>query len=67
VPAGSIAIANAQTAVYPFDISGGWNVIGRTPLKVFDVARDPAALFAPGMIVRFVPIPSAEFERLSEP
>jgi KipI family sensor histidine kinase inhibitor len=67
VPAGSIAIANAQTAVYPFDISGGWNVIGRTPLKVFDVARDPAALFAPGMIVRFVPIPSAEFERLSKP
>lgn len=63
VPAGSIAIANAQTAVYPFEISGGWNVIGRTPLKVFDVTRDPAALFTPGMRVRFVAIARAEYER----
>ena len=65
VPAGSIAIANEQTAVYPFEIAGGWNVIGRTPLKVFNAARIPAALFAPGMIVHFVPITRAEFERLS--
>jgi KipI family sensor histidine kinase inhibitor len=63
VPAGSIAIANAQTAVYPFEISGGWNVIGRTPLKVFDAARSPAALFKPGMSVRFVAIARAEYER----
>lgn len=63
VAAGSIAIANAQTAVYPFEISGGWNVIGRTPLRVFDVTREPAALFAPGMEVRFVAITRAEFER----
>jgi len=63
VPAGSIAIANAQTAVYPFEISGGWNVIGRTPLRVFDVTREPAALFAPGMLVRFVAITRAEFEQ----
>lgn len=63
VPAGSIAIANAQTAVYPFEISGGWNVIGRTPLRVFDVMREPAALFAPGMLVRFVAITRAEFEQ----
>jgi KipI family sensor histidine kinase inhibitor len=63
VPAGSIAIANAQTAVYPFEISGGWNVIGRTPLRVFDVTRDPAALFTPGMSVRFVAIARAEYER----
>jgi len=65
VPAGSVAIANEQTAVYPFEISGGWNVIGRTPLRVFDATRIPAALFAPGMIVRFTPIPRAEYERLS--
>jgi len=63
VPAGSIAIANAQTAVYPFEISGGWNVIGRTPLKVFDVTREPAALFTPGMNVRFAVIDRAEYER----
>ncbi|MBE0625332.1 MAG: 5-oxoprolinase subunit PxpB [Burkholderiales bacterium] len=67
VPAGSVAIANAQTAVYPFEISGGWNVIGRTPLRVFDVARDPAALFAPGMSVRFVAISRAEYERRCAP
>jgi inhibitor of KinA len=63
VPAGSIAIANAQTAVYPFEISGGWNVIGRTPLRVFDVGREPAALFAPGMSVRFVAIAREDYER----
>lgn len=67
VPAGSIAIANAQTAVYPFEISGGWNVIGRTPLKVFDVAREPAALFEPGMTVRFVAITRAEYEKRRSP
>ncbi len=62
VPAGSVAIANEQTAVYPFTISGGWNVVGRTPLTLFDVGRNPAALFAPGMKVRFVPITRGEFE-----
>lgn len=67
VPAGSVAIANAQTAVYPFEISGGWNVIGRTPLRVFDVTRSPAALFAPGMEVRFVAITRAEYERRRAP
>ena len=67
VPAGSVAIANAQTAVYPFEISGGWNVIGRTPLRVFDVEREPAALFAPGMNVRFVVIDRAEYERRCRP
>lgn len=67
VPAGSIAIANVQTAVYPFEISGGWNVIGRTPLKVFDVARQPAALFTPGLRVRFVAIDRAEYERQCRP
>jgi inhibitor of KinA len=64
LPAGSIAIANAQTAVYPFEIAGGWNVIGRTPLAVFDPARDPPSLLAPGDRVRFVPISRSDFERL---
>jgi KipI family sensor histidine kinase inhibitor len=64
LPAGSIAIANAQTAVYPFEIAGGWNVIGRTPLAVFDPARDPPSLFAPGDRVRFLPVSRSEFERL---
>lgn len=63
VPAGAVAIANAQTAVYSFETPGGWNVIGRTPLRLFDPKRDPASVFAPGDRVRFVPITLADFER----
>jgi len=64
VPAGSIAIANAQTVVYPFEIAGGWSVIGRTPLRVFDAQRTPPALLLPGDRVRFAPIARAEYQRL---
>ena len=64
VPAGSVAIANEQTVVYPYAISGGWNVIGRTPLVVFDATRDPPSLFAAGDRVRFRPIARPEFEKL---
>ena len=62
MPKGAVAIANAQTAVYPYETPGGWNIIGRTPLTVFDPARDPASLFAPGDRVRFSAISRAEFE-----
>jgi KipI family sensor histidine kinase inhibitor len=65
VEAGSIAIANAQTVVYPFTIPGGWNVIGRTPLRVFDAARDPPALLAPGDRVAFVPISLTRYQELA--
>jgi KipI family sensor histidine kinase inhibitor len=64
MPAGSVAIANAQTTVYPYETPGGWSIIGRTPLTVFDPARDPASLFAPGDRVRFIPIGRDEFEKL---
>ncbi len=66
VPRGSVAIANAQTAVYPYETPGGWSVIGRTPLTVFDPARDPPSLFAPGDRVRFIPIGRDEYGKLSE-
>jgi len=65
VPAGSIAIANQQTSVYPFAIPGGWNVIGRTPLVLFDAHRAQPSLFAPRDRVRFVPISREQFERQS--
>ena len=55
VPAGAVAIAGAQTAVYPFATPGGWHLIGRTELTLFDPRRDPAALLAVGARVRFVP------------
>ncbi len=64
VTAGSVAIANTQSVVYPFTISGGWSIIGRSPLRVFDAARDPPALMAPGDRVKFTAIDRAEFDEL---
>lgn len=56
VAAGSVGIAGRQTGVYPVDSPGGWQIIGRTPLTIFDAGRSPAALFAAGDSVRFVPV-----------
>jgi KipI family sensor histidine kinase inhibitor len=53
VPAGSVAIAAAQTGIYPLDTPGGWHIIGTTSVTMFDPARDPPALFAAGDAVRF--------------
>ncbi len=54
VPAGSVGIAGNQTGVYPLDSPGGWQIIGRTGLKMWDVVREPPALLAPGHTVKFV-------------
>lgn len=64
VPPGSVGIAGAQTGVYPYASPGGWQLIGRTPLVMFDPARATPALLAPGDTVRFVPMTDAEWERL---
>ena len=56
VPAGSVAIGGAQTAVYPTETPGGWRLIGRTDARLWDVARDEPALIRPGDRVRFVPL-----------
>jgi len=61
VPAGSVAIGGAQTGIYPSELPGGWQLIGRTPLVLFDVKRDPPSLLLPGDRVRFVAIDAAEF------
>jgi KipI family sensor histidine kinase inhibitor len=53
VPAGSIALAGQFTGVYPRESPGGWQLIGRTEVPVFDLSRDPAALLRPGNRVRF--------------
>jgi KipI family sensor histidine kinase inhibitor len=55
VPAGSVGIAAEQTGVYPMETPGGWQLIGRTNLRMFDPDREPASLLAPGDLVRFVP------------
>ncbi len=54
VPAGSVAIAGAQSGIYPFDSPGGWHIVGHTALRMFDPDRDPAALLQPGDAVRFI-------------
>ncbi len=61
VPAGSVAIGGAQTGIYPRELPGGWQIIGRTPLALFDASRDPPALLAPGQRVRFVAIDAQAF------
>ncbi len=62
VAAGSVAIGGAQTGIYPQVSPGGWNVIGRTPRRLFAVQRHPLALLAMGDEVRFRAITRAEFE-----
>lgn len=61
VAPGAVAIANDQTVVYPYAISGGWSIIGRTPVAVFDAAREKPSLFSAGDRVRFVPISAEVF------
>jgi len=64
VPAGSVAIGGAQTGIYPRELPGGWHLIGRTPLVLFDAARAPPALLAPGQAVRLCPIDATRFAAL---
>ncbi len=61
VPVGSVALADRQTAVYPIATPGGWNLIGRTPMTMFDRSRPQLCPVATGDRVRFVPISRAEF------
>jgi len=64
VAAGSVAIADRQTAVYPAASPGGWHLLGNCPIPLFDLTADPMLPFAVGDTVRFVPIERAEFLRL---
>lgn len=64
VAAGSVGIAERQTAAYPVVSPGGWNLIGRTPAKLFDRARDGYSLMQPGDTVRFEAVSRAEFINL---
>lgn len=64
VPAGSVAIAEDQTGIYPVASPGGWRLIGRTPLRLFDPRKDPPTLLRPGDRVRFVAVDAATYSRL---
>ena len=56
VPAGSVAIADRQTGIYPFKSSGGWRIIGNTNLKLFDKKNENPRLIKPGIRVKFTPL-----------
>ncbi|MBM3933143.1 MAG: 5-oxoprolinase subunit PxpB [SAR202 cluster bacterium] len=66
IPAGSVGIAESQTGVYPQESPGGWRLIGRTPLRLFDPRRAPPSLISAGDIVRFTPITQVEYDSLHE-
>jgi len=65
VPAGSVGIGGDQTGIYPQAGAGGWRLLGRTPLRLFDPGRDQPALLQPGARVRFVPIDAERFAALA--
>ena len=62
VPSGSVGIAGVQTGIYPAETPGGWQLIGRTPLKPFDPARAVPFLMKAGDAVQFYPIDRAEYD-----
>jgi inhibitor of KinA len=64
IPAGSVGIARQQTGIYPVESPGGWQLIGRTPMPLFDPQREPPTAVEPGDYIRFVPIDQAEYERI---
>ncbi len=66
VAAGSVGIGGAQTGIYPQAGPGGWRLIGRTPLRLFDAQRDPPCLLQAGDCVRFVAIDAATFAAMDE-
>jgi KipI family sensor histidine kinase inhibitor len=61
VPAGSVAIAQKQTGIYPMDSPGGWHLLGRTPVRMFDPEKEPPAYLQMGDFVQFYSITEKEF------
>ena len=66
VPAGSVGIAGGQTGVYPLASPGGWQLIGRTPLRLFAPDREPPVSYQPGDTIRFRPFAAVQFAQLAE-
>jgi KipI family sensor histidine kinase inhibitor len=66
VPAGSVGIAESQTGVYPAATPGGWRIIGRTPVRLFQPQSSVPFLLSPGDSVQFFPIDASEFARISD-
>ena len=66
IPAGSVGIAGQQTGIYSVESPGGWQIIGRTPLKLYDADQEKPILLRAGQSIRFKPITEAEYEAMTE-
>ena len=66
IPAGSVGIGGAQTGIYPLESPGGWQLIGKTPVKTYNPDRKVPILFEAGDYIRFVPISQEEFEKIEK-
>ena len=66
IPAGSVGIAGSQTGFYPLETPGGWQLIGRTPVKAFDPAAKTPFLLEAGVYLQFQAVSRAEYEELAE-
>lgn len=66
VPSGSVAIAGAQTGIYPVRSPGGWHLIGRTPAVLFDLEQDPPVPYQPGDLLQFRSVAGSEFAELEQ-
>ena len=64
LPAGSVGIAGSQTGIYPLESPGGWQIIGQTPLVLYDAHRETPILFEAGQRIQFVPISREEYCRI---
>ena len=65
IPAGSVGIAGSQTGVYPIDSPGGWQLIGRTPVRMYDAGRATPILPQAGQYIKFYAIDQAEFDKIA--
>ncbi len=65
IPAGSVGIAQTQTGIYPVTSPGGWQLIGRTPVHLFDATREPPTLVEPGDFIRFIVVSEQEFKEIA--
>lgn len=66
IPPGSVAIAREQTCIYPLETPGGWNILGRTPVRLFEAGAEPPCLLGPGDAIRFVRIDANSYEAMLE-
>lgn len=66
INAGSVGIGGSQTGIYPLDSPGGWQLLGMTPVTVYDPLREVPILYEAGEYIRFVPVDEAEYKRIKE-